>query len=198
MQPYFVLHKTQLLLRITSLRYYYVALVSEMLSKRITVSRYRNRSRELIARLLLGRWLAALPCVLLAALLLALAGRTGQFHAAGVDRQCCGGVLPLIYASVAWRHVLCCGSSPDSGDSGAQLVVPGELGGLMSEMDGMAEASPLGSLGWRGVWQYDDAEVASPSRACAAHVYGHTPCELTTLRVWPTSTIAGGRAAGDS
>jgi hypothetical protein len=44
--------------------------------------------------------------VLLAALLLALAGRTGQFHAAGVDRQCCGGVLPLICASVAWRHVL--------------------------------------------------------------------------------------------
>jgi hypothetical protein len=50
--------------------------------------------------------LAALPRVLLAALLLALAGRAGQFHAAGVDRQCCGGVLPLICASVAWRHVL--------------------------------------------------------------------------------------------
>ena len=68
--------------------------------------------------------LAALPRVLLAALLLALAGRAGQFHAAGVDRQCRGGVLTLICASVAWRHVLCCGCSPDSG---AQLVVPGEL-----------------------------------------------------------------------
>ena len=65
-------------------------------------------------------------------------------------------------------------------------------------LQAIAEASPLGSLGWRGVWQYDDAEVAFPPRACAAHVYGHMTCELTTLRVWPTSTIAGGGAAGDS
>ena len=62
--------------------------------------------RELRLTAWLSWALAALPRVLLAALLLALAGRAGQFHAAGVDRQCCGGVLPLICASVAWRHVL--------------------------------------------------------------------------------------------
>ena len=47
---------------------------------------------------------AHLPRAVLAALFLALAGRAGQFNAAVVDSQCCGGALPR---SVAWRRSGC-------------------------------------------------------------------------------------------
>ena len=54
----------------------------------------------------------ALARALLAARLLPLAGRAGQFHATTVDSQCFGGALPPFCASAAWQRS-CCVCSPN-------------------------------------------------------------------------------------
>ena len=88
----------------------------------------------------------ALARALLAARLLPLAGRAGQFHATRVDSQCFGGALPPFCASAAWQRS-CCVCSPDPRCPAGWLTRPRLTAGWLP-VPAAASAAGVGGHIW--------------------------------------------------